>query len=322
MKKLLAIATFVAAVALGLWGQAALPTAEQAKDKTPAPVAAAGDKSPDEKAVLKTLVAYKEAFNRGDADGVAAFFTDEAELVNPTGETIRGRDAIRREFSGIFQRAPGVQLELVVDSMRWLTADAIVEHGAARTTLKGEPAAYATYTAVHVKQSGKWLISMVREAPAGSEPNTPEEKLAGLAWLIGEWRDGDESGSLHFKCDWSKHRSFLMRTFTVVSSTTGEEIHGTEIIGWDPLRKAPKSFIVDSRGCMGEGHWLQKSDRWYCKVMTVLPDGKKVSATHVYRPLDANRYAFQSINRTLDGEVQPDTQEVTVSRTTTTEAKN
>jgi uncharacterized protein (TIGR02246 family) len=322
MKKLLAGAVVLTAGALCLLAPGVLRSSGQAKDAAKQ-VGDKGEtaKSLDEKSLLEAIVLYKETFNRNDADALAKLYTEEAELVEPNGVAVKGREAIRKDFASIFKTFPGVQLDLSVESLRWLSGDAVVEHGTAKMTPKTAAPMYSSYSTIHVKQNGKWLITMVREAPTAQEPTTPEERLAPLSWLIGEWQDTDENGSVHLHCGWTKNRSFLMRTFIVSGPGNESVIHGTEIIGWDPVREGPKSFIFDSRGCMAEGHWLFKGDRWYCKVASVLPDGKKVSATHVLRPIDGDHYGFQSVNRTLDGHVQPDTAEVTVHRVIPTEKK-
>jgi uncharacterized protein (TIGR02246 family) len=50
----------------------------------------------DEKAVRNVLASFDEAFNRHDADAVAALYTDDAEFINVAGMWWRGRAEIRR----------------------------------------------------------------------------------------------------------------------------------------------------------------------------------------------------------------------------------
>ena len=75
-----------------------------------------------------------------------------------------------------------------------------------------------------------------------------------------------------------------------------------------------RSWVFDSSGAFGEGIWVHKGDRWYCKVSGVRPDGKKASALHVYTPQGPDSYKWRSVSRQLDGAVQPDLDEVTVRR--------
>jgi uncharacterized protein (TIGR02246 family) len=49
----------------------------------------------DEQAVRKVLASFDEAFNRHDADAVAALFTDDAEFINVAGMWWRGNAEIK-----------------------------------------------------------------------------------------------------------------------------------------------------------------------------------------------------------------------------------
>ena len=50
----------------------------------------------DDQAVRNVLASFDEAFNRHDADAVAALYTDDAEFVNVAGMWWRGRAEIKR----------------------------------------------------------------------------------------------------------------------------------------------------------------------------------------------------------------------------------
>jgi uncharacterized protein (TIGR02246 family) len=72
----------------------ALPTFAQEKDTV------------DPKTIeqIRVLAAkYDEAFNRSDAGGLSAFFTEDAVRVTPHG-TFSGRQAIGKDFADRFQR--------------------------------------------------------------------------------------------------------------------------------------------------------------------------------------------------------------------------
>jgi uncharacterized protein (TIGR02246 family) len=85
--------------------------------------------------------AFVEAWNRRDADGIAALFDEDAEFVNVTGLWWHDREAIRRAhaygLSRIFDRST---LRLGVVRVKHLADDIAVVH--ARMTLSGQtPAA-------------------------------------------------------------------------------------------------------------------------------------------------------------------------------------
>jgi hypothetical protein len=46
----------------------------------------------------------------------------------------------------------------------------------------------------------------------------------------------------------------------------------------------------------------------------VLADGGKTTATHIYKQVDADSFTWQAIDRTIDGEMQPNIDEVLIVR--------
>ena len=64
-------------------------------------------KKADEEALQKTAEAFVAAFNKGDAKGIAAFFTADADVVDPDGHRIQGRKAIEETYSKYFVQAKG-----------------------------------------------------------------------------------------------------------------------------------------------------------------------------------------------------------------------
>lgn len=84
-------------------------------------------------------VAFVEAWNRRDADGIAALFDADAEFVNVTGLWWHDREAIRRAhaygLARIFDRST---LRLGATRVKHLSNDVVVVH--ARMTLSGQTA--------------------------------------------------------------------------------------------------------------------------------------------------------------------------------------
>lgn len=56
--------------------------------------------------------AFVEAFNTGDAAGLAALYTDDAMLMAPGAAAVQGPDAIEGMMAGFFGEGPGPQLSL------------------------------------------------------------------------------------------------------------------------------------------------------------------------------------------------------------------
>jgi uncharacterized protein (TIGR02246 family) len=74
------------------------------------PALAAGERE----AVEAAYRAWNEAFNRGDAKGLAAQYTENALLLPPTHNVIRGKAGVEQFFDGLFRAGiSGHALELI-----------------------------------------------------------------------------------------------------------------------------------------------------------------------------------------------------------------
>jgi uncharacterized protein (TIGR02246 family) len=56
---------------------------------------------------------WLDAFNRGDAPGVAAMYTDTARLMPPNAEILAGRDAIEPFIKGFVQTGARLAFDLI-----------------------------------------------------------------------------------------------------------------------------------------------------------------------------------------------------------------
>jgi hypothetical protein len=105
----------------------------------------------------------------------------------------------------------------------------------------------------------------------------------------------------------------MTRSFAV---QVGDQVNasGMQIIGWDPINKEIRSWVFDSNGSYSEGKWKHKGERWIVKQTGVLADGGKTTATHIYKRVNADSFTWQAIDRTIDGEIQPNIDEVLIVR--------
>jgi hypothetical protein len=170
------------------------------------------------------------------------------------------------------------------------------------------------YSAVHVRQGGVWLLDRVTEEGVIKPPKSNYEHLKGLEWMVGTWIDADANDTIQTDVDWAKNKNFLTRSF---SATIGDQVDmsGMQIVGWDPVAKAIRSWVFDSDGGFGEGKWKQGKDgQWVIQYSGTLPDGSKMTGDNILRRIDDNSYGWQSINRQVDGEILPNIDEVTIVR--------
>ena len=89
---------------------------------------------------------------------------------------------------------------------------------------------------------------------------------------------------------------------------------GMQIIGWDPVAKAIRSWTFDSDGGFAEATWTFKKDRWFIRNKGVLADGRKASMLNVIKPVDQNSFTWQTVERTAGGELLPNIDEVLIVR--------
>lgn len=272
----------------------------------------------DEAAIRKSDEAYVEAYNKRDAKAVAALWSPEAVYVDPdTGDEAVGREEIEKEFATTFAELRDAKLEVIVDSIKFLSPNVAVENGTARITRPKEEPDESTYTALFVKRDGKWLLDRVTEEETPDPPSPPPssyEHLKELEWMIGSWIDEDEDATVQTDCEWTKNQNFINRSFAVV---VGDQVDmaGMQIIGWDPAAKQIRSWIFDSDGGIAEGKWTKKGDnRWIIEQTGILPDGQKSSAVNIMTRVDDNSFTWQSTQRAAGGDLLPDVEEVLVVR--------
>ena len=155
-------------------------------------------------------------------------------------------------------------------------------------------------------------------APApetGSAGETVSEALEPLDWLVGDWCDNNASPTVEFSCNPSKNGKFLVRSFRIARKEA-EPFSGMQLIAWDPAKGAIRSWTFDSAGGFGEETWTQSGNRYTIRSKYTLPDGGSGSSLQIMNYLDDDNLNWKSVSREIDGEIQPDTNEITLVRKT------
>lgn len=266
----------------------------------------------DARAAIEQLAKQHEAaFSKGDANAVAAMFAEDVEYTNEDGVTVVGREAIEGLLKKAFARNKGAKLAIGIDSVRGLGPDVAVERGTTVMTSADGAQASSAYVAVRVRKDGKWLISQLVESPPPAP--APGEMLSELAWMVGTWKEKDGETEVETKVDWSKGGNFLTRTFkvTVAGDVT---LEGWQIIAWDAAREQIRSWLFDSGGAFAEGVWTSDGTGWLIRQAGTLPDGGRTSADNTLRRAGEDKFIWESTNRTLDGEPQPNLPKIEATR--------
>ena len=77
---------------------------------------------PQDKATIQKLIdAFAEAFNRGDTASMATMYTEDAYLLPPQADIMRGRAAIQQFWQAASEQIGDMKLTIVV--VRWRRVD-------------------------------------------------------------------------------------------------------------------------------------------------------------------------------------------------------
>lgn len=267
----------------------------------------------DEAAIRRAVDAYVAAFNKADAKALAAMWALEAVYSNPiTDEEVTGREAIEKQFAGIFADAKGAKLESTTLTIEFVSPNVAVEQGVARVILPDQSIDESRYSAVYVKSGGEWLLDRVTEE---SIPivSANYDRLKELEWMVGRWIDQDDEVTVVTECNWTRNNNFLIRSFTVQAGDT-IDMSGIQIIGWDPVTKKIRSWVFDSDGGFGQATWNRTGDQWFIRQSGVLADGRQSSSVNIIRYVDEKTCTIQSVDRTVDTELLPNVPEVRIAK--------
>ena len=119
--------------------------------------------SVEEKPIRDLVGAFAKAYSTPDIKALAAYFTDEANVVDSAGETTRGKSAIVDMYASSLEESPGLKLEPKVEEVRFLTPDVARVEGLTRlSTHTGDATEFTRFSSLVVKRDGKWLLAEIR----------------------------------------------------------------------------------------------------------------------------------------------------------------
>ena len=269
--------------------------------------------SNDEAGIRTAAASYVEAFNKHDPKAVADHWSPDAVYLNrTTGEEVSGREAIAEQFATLFEGQPDLKMEVDVESIQFVSPNVAVEQGVVTVMAPNAEPEVTEYSAVNVKQDGKWLLDRLTDKSKEVVP-THYEQLKPLEWMVGSWTDESDDADVELECSWSANKNFLTRAFRI-SIDDQLDFSGVQIIGWDPAAKAIRSWTFDSNGCFAEGNWKLQGDRWFISNHGVLPDGRTASMINVLKQVDDHSLTWQTIERSAGDELLPNIDEIRIVR--------
>jgi uncharacterized protein (TIGR02246 family) len=122
------------------------------------------DRSADEKALQSLFQELQAAWDRGDGQAFASYFTDDADYIIVNGTYLQGRQAIADEHQHIFAVLyRDSRLEGFVKNIRFLSDDIAVVHLHGRPRIPGQaipaPEQHSIQTLIGIRRPDGWRIS-------------------------------------------------------------------------------------------------------------------------------------------------------------------
>jgi uncharacterized protein (TIGR02246 family) len=277
------------------------------KDKRGEPTSGdKGTRKADRAGIQAQMEGFVKAFDSGDAERVASFWTADGELIDDDGSVYRGRAAIAKAYRELFGTKEKRQAEIQRESLRFPSRETAVEEGYFKVRVgKGEPTS-SRYSVLHVREGGKWLMAVVREWPAEGV------SLRDLEWLIGTWVAKRPDAEVHTTYEWMWDKSFIRMQFTIRQKD--RTLRGFQMIGKDVASGELRSWTFESEGGFGEATWSRDGQKWVLDSAGRLADGTTVAATNILVPLDQDSFTWQAVSRSVDGEEVDDLSPVKVTR--------
>ncbi len=265
---------------------------------------------PQASAVRAALAELGQAFNRRDAAGVAAAWTEDAIYVDlGTGELLAGREAIEGHYARLFTDEPQLQLTARLSGIELAGPSQAFVRGVAEVAgAEGEPST-TSFLAELSLVDGKWLLVSVEE----DDPDPMND----LAWLVGDWQDEGDSLAVQSSIRWNSTGRFLIRTYSL-QTADGQLRRGTQYIAWDANRQEMRSWAFSAEGAIAEGVLVPAEDHWAIHWTSTLADGRTASATQVLKPIDQDTFEVHWADIDVDGDLRPSTEPVTVRRVAST----
>jgi uncharacterized protein (TIGR02246 family) len=261
----------------------------------------------DREAIRRSSQEFAEAFAKGDARAAAALWTANGEC-EEEGTLLRGRAAIEKAFTEVFKDPSRGQIEVDIRSIRFPSRDTAIEEGFLRHTPNGPGLPSSTlYSAVHVREDGKWKIALSREWGAG------QDRLGDLGWLIGRWEGGPKGLEVSLTFERDGDTPFILGRFTKKAEGKGVST-GTMKIGLDAQRGQLRSWHFDADGGHGECLWVRDGNRYVLDAIGVLGDGTEMEAVNILARLGNDEFTWRSIDRVVGGKPLPDTAPTKLTR--------
>jgi len=283
-----------------------------AQPPAPAPAATTASATDVITAVRRAADAYATAFNAGDEKALGDQWTVGAEL-EEGGTLLKGRDAIVASLKRWREIHPQSSLKIEVTDMKPLGEGVARVQGTLTYTKQagGEPA-ISRFDSLRVLEKGVWRIAESRVVP------TPRAALADLAWMIGTWQSTDAKSGTTIDATYERTLDDHALVGRIkVKRKDGSNVDSLDVIHADRLTGRVRSWNFDSTGARAEGVFSSDGTSFERKFVATPGNpaaGSRAEWVQVLTPLGRDMLLWHSIERSIDGRSEPDTEPVHLRR--------
>jgi len=263
-------------------------------------------------AVRRAADAYATAFNAGDDKALGDQWTLGAEL-EEGGTLLKGREAIVASLKQWRSIHPKSALKIdVTDTQPLGVGVARVQGTLTFTKQEGAEPVVSRFDTLRVLENGTWRIAESRVVP------TPRAALADLAWMIGTWQSTDAKTGSTIDAAYEKSLDGHAVIGRIkVKRKDGSTVETIDVIHADRLTGRVRSWTFDSTGARAEGIFSGDGTSFERKLVGTPGDpaaGSQAEWVQVLTPLGRDMLLWHSIERTVDGRAEPDTEPVHLRR--------
>jgi uncharacterized protein (TIGR02246 family) len=263
-------------------------------------------------AVRRAADAYATAFNAGDDKALGDQWTIGAEL-EEGGVVFKGREAIVSSLQQARRIHPQAALKIDVTDVQPLGEGVARVQGMLTFTRQaGENPVVSRFDSLRVLESGRWRIAESRVVP------TPRAALADLAWMIGTWQSTDAKTGSTIDATYEKSLDGHALVGRIkVKRKDGSTVESLDVIHADRLTGRVRSWNFDSTGARAEGTFFSDGTSFERRLAGTPGDpavGSRAAWVQVLTPLGRDMLLWHSIERTIDGRAEPDTEPVHLRR--------
>jgi len=263
-------------------------------------------------AVRRAADAYATAFNAGDGKALADQWTLGAEL-EEGGGMLKGRDAIVASLTQWRTAHPQAALKIDVTDVQPLGEGVARVQGTLSFAGKAdaEPAV-SRFDSLRVLEQGRWRIAESRVVP------TSRTALSDLAWMLGTWQSTDAKTGTTIDATYEKSLAGHALVGRIkVRRKDGLTVESLDVITADRLTGRVRSHSFDSTGARAEGLFSSDGSSFERRLVGTPGDpdlGSRAEWVQVLAPLGRDMLLWHSIERTIDGRPEADTDPVHLRR--------